>query len=70
MDFVVKVGVRDPQHVLEIFWSKKIAKISKIFDDFFFENFQNFQNFQKFQVREKSLVVLNGIVGCFKRNLF
>ena len=28
---------------------------------FFFEIFQNFQNFQKFQVREKSLVVLNGI---------
>ena len=67
MDFVVKVGVRDPQHVLEKILVQKISKFSMIF---FFEIFQNFQNFQKFQVREKSLVVLNGIVGCFKRNLF
>ena len=51
MDFVVKVGVRDPQHVLEnILVQKNLI--------FFFEIFQNFQ---KFQVREKSLVVLNGI---------
>ena len=89
MDFGVKVGGRDPQHVLE---KILVQKISKFFDDFFsskffrifrifknfkfvfffeiFQNFQNFKKFKKFQVREKSLVVLNGIVGCFKRNLF
>ena len=68
MDLVVGLGVRDLQHVLEnILVQKKSQKFSMIF---FFEIFQNFQNFQKFQVREKSLVVLNGIVGCFKRNLF
>ena len=67
MDFVVKVGVRDPQHVLENILVQKNQKFQKFSMIFFFEIFQNFQ---KFQVREKSLVVLNGIVGCFKRNLF
>ena len=44
MDFVVKVGVRDPQHVLE---KILVQKISKFFDDFFLRNFSEFSEFSK-----------------------
>ena len=45
MDFVVKVGVRDPQHVLE---KILVQKISKFFDDFFLRNFSEFSEFSEF----------------------
>ena len=58
MDFVVKVGGPDPQHVLE---KILVQKISKFFDDFFLRNFSEFSEFSKISSSRK-------IFGCFKRN--